>query len=110
MPRKKSTIQVVLHLPDNPEDIKKIQNIFDRTYCRCIAKRLENLSLTADEKSTLWEGLLKNSRKITRCRIDCRQRLFFAMLYEIPRCRLGLPPRNYGNHLGNCRRMLCKGQ
>ena len=50
MPRKKSTIQVVLHLPDNPEDIKKIQNIFDRTYCRCIAKRLENLSLTADEK------------------------------------------------------------
>ena len=50
MPRKKSTIQVVLHLPDNPEDIKKIQNIFDRTYCRCIAKRLENLCLTADEK------------------------------------------------------------
>ena len=27
MPRKKSTIQVVLHLPDNPEDIKKIQDI-----------------------------------------------------------------------------------
>ena len=40
MPRKKSAINVVLHLPDNPEDIKKIQDIFDRTYCRCIANRL----------------------------------------------------------------------
>lgn len=63
MPRKKSTIKVVLHLPDNPEDIKKIQEIFDRTYCRCIANRLENISLTADEKKYIVERITEKFEK-----------------------------------------------
>ena len=63
MPRKKSAINVVLHLPDNPEDIKKIQDIFDRTYCRCIANRLENSFLTADEKKYILKRIAENFKK-----------------------------------------------
>lgn len=60
MSRKSTPIKVELHMPNNPEELKAIQEIFDKTYCRCIARRLENSDLTADEKKYVVERIMEN--------------------------------------------------
>ena len=50
MPRNKYSIQIELHLPESAEEMQAIQRIFSSTLCSCIAKKLENSNLTADEK------------------------------------------------------------
>ena len=57
MPRNKSTIQIELHLPESPEEMQAIQRIFSSTLCSCIAKKLENSNLTADEKKYVVERI-----------------------------------------------------
>lgn len=59
MSRKRSSIQVELHMPESPEELRAIQEIFDKTYCRCIARRLENSDLTADEKKYVVERIME---------------------------------------------------
>lgn len=63
MSRKRQTIQIELHMPESPEDIKAIQDIFNSTLCRCIAKKLENSNLTADEKRYVVERISESISK-----------------------------------------------
>lgn len=60
MSRKSKPIHVVLHKPESPEDIEAIQEIFDKAYCMCVAKKLENSNLTVDEKRYVVEKLKEN--------------------------------------------------
>ncbi len=57
MARKSAPIQVELHMPESLEDIKAIQDVFNQTLCRCIAKKLENLNLTYEEKKYVIEKI-----------------------------------------------------
>lgn len=63
MSRKSQPIKVVLHMPESSEDIEAIQEIFDKAYCRCVAKKLENSNLTVDEKRYVVEKLKENIMK-----------------------------------------------
>lgn len=63
MPRNKSTIQIELHQPESPEEMQAIQRIFSSTLCSCIAKKLENSNLTADEKKYVVERMAENLGK-----------------------------------------------
>lgn len=63
MSRKSKPIHVVLHKPESPEDIEAIQEIFDKAYCQCVAKKLENSNLTVDEKLYVIEKLKENFMK-----------------------------------------------
>ena len=50
MSKTKPSFGVILHMPEDPEDLKAIQKIFDQTFCKCVAKKLNNSNLTDDEK------------------------------------------------------------
>lgn len=63
MSRKSKPIHVVLHMPESPEDIEAIQEVFDKAYCHCVAKKLENSNLTVDEKRYVVEKLKENIMK-----------------------------------------------
>lgn len=63
MPRNKSMIQIELHLPESPEEMQASQRIFSSTLCSCIAKKLENSNLTADEKKYVVERITEKLGK-----------------------------------------------
>ncbi len=50
MPKSKSTFNVILHPPETEEDTATIQAIIDKTFVKCIARRLEKSNLTSAEK------------------------------------------------------------
>lgn len=71
MPRNKSMIQIELHLPESPEEMQAIQRIFSSTLCSCIAKKLENSNLTADEKKYVVERIAEHlGKKNTMIRME----------------------------------------